>query len=269
MAETTWRDRVQQCVTLIRQMEPRFEGEPDPIEPGSSLAGDDAGRPKLPVSNLVWFGLSAAQDHLSQLADILTAEGLGQRPFAPHTLARSALLCASQAVWLLGAGSREIRLNRAALIYLDEWTNQRTYLKDYRNDPLIAHDIDAKGMAQIDTLLARLDTKIANLKPTVSGRYTSTGMLQEAAEWATRQESSSWRRRAYLHQWRVGSAVAHGRMWSLNLMAGKSDTSVGDSVLRTFHLTDEELGTALGSAWMMTNAGIGLWDERRTNHLTV
>jgi hypothetical protein len=58
-------------------------------------------------------------------------------------------------------------------------------------------------------------------------------------------------------------------MWSLNLMAGKYDTREGASVLRTFYVTDEELGTALGAAWIMTRVGLRLWDERRTNHLTV
>lgn len=269
MSEQGWRDRIQKCVTGIRQVESRFAGQPDPIEPGSSLAGDDAARPALPLSNLVWFSLSSAQDHLSQLADILTADGLGERPFAPHTLARSALLSASQAVWLLGADTRADRLNRAALIYLDEWKNQRTYLKDYRDDAKIAQEVGPAAISQVDSMVVKLDAKMANLRPSVSGTYTSTAMLQDAAEWATRQESTTARRQAYLHEWRMGSAIAHGRMWSLNLMSGKNDTRHGNSVLRTFHLTDEELGTALGTAWIMASTGLRLWDERRTNHLTV
>jgi hypothetical protein len=239
------------------------------IAPGSSLAADDAVRPDLPISHLAWFGVESGVEHLAQLADVLTAEGLGLRPFAPFTLTRSALLAASQAVWLLSPSQREQRLRRSALIYADEFNNHRTYLNDYKNDERIREDLDPTIVEQIDAKIADLDGKISRLRQETTDRYYSTTMLREAAEWVTRHEPNTWQLRAFLHEWRMGSAAAHSRLWSMNFRPGHEDTRTEQGITRLVHSTDQELGTTIGAAYLMTKAAFGLWDMRRVNYISM
>ncbi len=247
--------------------EPRFS-VPEEIDARSSLAADDSKRPELPISHLAWFGLESSVEHLAQLADVLTAEGLGLRPFAPFTLTRSALLAASQAVWLLSGRTRADRLRRSALIYMDEFSNHRTYLNDYKNDERIREDLDPAMVEQIDAKITNLDNKISRLREQAPHWYYSTTMLREAAEWVTRHEPNTWQLRAFLHEWRVGSAAAHSRLWSMNFRLGHEDSRTDQGVTRAVRSTDQEFGTSIGAAYLMTKAAIGLWDKRSVNYIS-
>src|SRR5690348_407232 len=74
----------------------------------SQLATDDVDWPHFPHSTIAWSGLVAASDHLSAIRRHVEARQLF--PLAHPTLCRTALIGASQVVWVLTPDDRPDRL---------------------------------------------------------------------------------------------------------------------------------------------------------------
>lgn len=212
---------------------------------------------------MAWFGLQSSVDHLAQLADILTTPGGAPlRPYSPFTLTRTALLAAGQSVWLLSGEDRHERLRRVALVYKDEWEHHLTYLNDYRTDTAIHDSLDPDMADAIDAQIERLELQLAGAKKLGRGRFPSTRMLDETARWVGRDQPDGWQRRAFIHEWRMGSAAAHARQWPMNFRSGKATVDRTDKMsVRWVATTYEEIGTSLGAATLMAMAGFRLWDK--------
>jgi hypothetical protein len=84
---------------------------------GSTLHVDDLDWPTMPVSQLAHVGLAVAADHLDAIRCHLDASHLFA--LADQTISRSALVGASQAVWLLAPDERSDRLARARMLAAD------------------------------------------------------------------------------------------------------------------------------------------------------
>lgn len=269
--DAVWTTRIETALGQIRGWEKRTQANPETVEPGSSLGLDDAVNHSM-VSSMAWFGLQSSVDHLSQLADILTARGGAPlRPYAPFTLTRSALLAAGQTVWLLSGATRVERIKRATLVYKDEWDNHLKFLKDYTNDPVIQKTIDPEMAKGMEVQIAKLNEQIEEVTKAKIGYFASTKMLEDAAHWVTRHESDGWQKRALITEWRMGSAAAHARQWPMNFRQAKTmDSSYKRSLrwvaLRYVETSYQEIWTSVGAATLMAREGFRLWDARRFDH---
>lgn len=260
-----WTQRIEDALSEVRGWESRTRAEPPEIDPQSTLGADDGSDPALTLSSTAWFGLQSSVDHLAQLADILTTPGGAPlRPYSPFTLTRSALLAASQTVWLLSGEDRDERLRRTALVYKDEWENHLRYLTDYKLDPAIQDSLDADIEEAIDDQMAKLNRQLGGAKNLKLGRFSSTKMLDDAARWASRHQTDGWQRRALLHEWRIGSAAAHARQWPMNFRSGNVTIDRADQMsVRWLATSYQEIGTSLGAATLMAREGFQLWDKHR------
>jgi hypothetical protein len=261
--DESWIDRVQTAIDLVRAWEKRTTTDPGWVEPQSPLARDDSGGLGLPVSTLAWHGLQSSVDHLAQIADIMAARVIPIRPYAPFTLARAALLAAGQAVWLLTGTTREERIKRAVQVYVDDWENHREYQQDLKDDPFLKKALAPDELAIIDALISELDLRLAAARATNPGRTTQTKMLREAARWVTQGEADGWLRVALGREWRLGSAAAHSRKWSLNVRSGANLGTGEDGGVGSVSTTADEFGTSIIAATLMAREGFRLWDESR------
>ena len=80
-------------------------------EAGSEQAVDDEEWPYMPASTCAMIGLSSAREHLHAVRLLIEAKQLF--PAATSTLARTALVGASTAVWMLEPDDRSVRLRRS------------------------------------------------------------------------------------------------------------------------------------------------------------
>lgn len=241
-------------------------GDPDPVEPGSSLAADDALESGYLLSTVVWYGITTAMDHLLLAADDLTNADAPLRPSAFFTVTRAALLGASQSVWIL-TGSRTERLNRARSVMADERKLHAVFLSDYTKDPALAEDVSAESLAQAEAMVKRLDKDRKRLLSAraadgYSGTFTSTAMMREAAEHLAGRDD--WQRRALAYEWRMSSAAAHARMWPFHVRPTESTPLPGGGgEIRRLSSSLLEAVQSFGAAVLMLNEAWRLWDLRR------
>ena len=84
--------------------------------PGSDLAIDDEDWPPFGVSQVAWAGFTVAAEHLQAIRahiDVRPPNRPNLYAFAHQTLARTALVGATSAVWVLSPEEREVRIARA------------------------------------------------------------------------------------------------------------------------------------------------------------
>lgn len=184
---------------------------------------------------------------------------------APLTLARTALLGAGQAVWVL-SGPRAIRLRRTALVHLDETNLEIKYLQGYEDSTLSAEAQSARAQ-RLKLLADRLEdlkARLTDAKGKKGRPFTSTDMLRDVAQTVAGPRPQDWLEEAFHHQWSYGSSVAHSRMWGINLRQDKAaDSRAVGTVTMRFTISDQEYASALGAATLTMARALGLWDLRR------
>ena len=177
-----WRERLEVSVQLVRRWEPLLRQAPQPA-PRSPLAADDRTFPSLPTSATAWYAITSALDHLSFGADALTAEGvIVRRPHAFHSLMRSALMGASQAVWVLSGDSAQ-RAARSLQVVADESKYQSGYLRSLADDQRIMASVSEgypeKIREDLAALAVRRKTVLAELrKRGIKGEFNTTRMIR-------------------------------------------------------------------------------------------
>lgn len=182
-------------------------GSPYIPETDSVLGADDLDWPFMPVSQVAWVGLAGAADHL----DAIRQQIIGRRlySFAQLTLCRSALVGASQAVWVLAPDEQVLRLRRARMVASYVYEHRLKYLYELRK---LHPDDDA-----IEFQIAKDEQRQEQLevKRTADGqtkkRKLLTGMMIDEAVSAafSRNDLTS---NANL-SWQSGSGAAHGQVW--------------------------------------------------------
>jgi hypothetical protein len=187
-------------------------------EAGSELAEDDR-EERLgdwPVSQLAWFSFGSGAEHLlavrRQIANGETS------PLASHTLLRSALLSASQAVWLLAPDDRPSRMARARELMLEIHEQRRKYIADLRQS---VNRMGRAPDALLDKALAETDEHIGRIRSqrdiaSETAIYQATRLIEQAG---LRSFGSGFDIEQRL-AWREGLCAVHGFVWSL--MARKS-----------------------------------------------
>lgn len=147
------------------------------VTPASHLAGDDLLWPHHPASQVAWQAMISAADHLDLVR--FTASVAPGKVFltAPFSVARGALIAASQALWILGPEPAEVRQQRALSISI-EYLNQRI---GYQMEQLKLCSAEQKTLSerQIEELLIPMRDEAVKL--TKKGyRYTDTAVIEAA-----------------------------------------------------------------------------------------
>jgi hypothetical protein len=188
-----------------------LEGE-FPVNPGSSLAGDDVASDPYQVSHAVRMCLTAGTDHL-HATKVLVVDQQILHLAAPSSLARGALETLSAAYWILHPRQRNERVTRAL----------RWHAKNMQDAERATGNLNLQGHVQLDIKLAKLDAIALNrgldTKPIRRG-YSST----ETVEYVDRQATDL--PYGVTFPWRMCSGFAHGRPWAY---LGVSDREVADS----------------------------------------
>src|SRR5690606_12160755 len=183
-----WRRRLEKSFAWVRGWETQTV-QPD-VHPRSELAGDDKERPQQPLSQLAWIGLSSAIEHLGLACDdlerVLGGDG-SLRPRAPFTLTRSALMGASQTVWLLAPDDRATRVRRSLHVAYDERLNHAAFLDDYRSDAEVAEHVTPEFLAELTEQYEWTSAEAETIKNKEigGGIIKTTRMIREAAEHLT------------------------------------------------------------------------------------
>ncbi|MFF2300677.1 hypothetical protein, partial [Arthrobacter sp. NPDC058127] len=95
-------------------------------------------------------------------------------------------------------------------------------------------------------------------------QYTSTSIIDSAAEFAAKLTGDHTATLSYMTQWRLGSAGAHTRAWTFLVRDTEVTEFPNGTVERRVrgHLT--ESAHALGASTALAQHAIELWDRRRT-----
>ena len=191
-------------------------------EPGSELAEDDTDWPWLPVSQAAITGMSAARDHLQAVRVHIEAGALF--PFAHQTLTRTAILAASQAVWVLAPDERGARQKRARTFAAESYRQHLAYLRDLQELPPVPHP----GTDAVLQHAARRKEELAVMRSGdgQTGALVGTDVVYYAAlaTWGSPEIAVEAR-----SEWRRGSGAAHGLQWSLLGRQGTGQAAAADS----------------------------------------
>ncbi|USQ80101.1 hypothetical protein NF556_00090 [Ornithinimicrobium faecis] len=267
MDEDPWLARIQRAVDAVHGWEDRTQ-RPESPDPGSALAGDDQLNPQHPASLVAWSSIGTAVDHLGLAADSLEREGGARlRPTAFYTVCRSALVAASQAVWVM-TGNRQARLQRVRWCEAEEHLGRSQLLRDYLNESAFQADVSPEFHREVGDLRDRSVERRKRVLAEINGKsFTVTGMLQDVA--AIVAADDPWLARAYAFEWRMSSGGAHARLWPQELRPGHKLPVLGTSTtLRYTTGSTETYGQSLGAATLVTSEAFRLWDERRVSSAT-
>lgn len=175
-------------------------------EPGSQLADDDADWPPWPISSLATIALGVAFDHLDAVRHTITNGHFF--PMAHESLIRSALIGASQAVWMLAPNDANKRCERARVVASYVYEEHRKYLNAVRLSDSALPDLES--VAQFN----------AQRQAQLSERRTAAGEHQNFQTTTVIREAATEVMLPHLVPeveviWRGGSGAAHGLVYAL------------------------------------------------------
>ena len=248
-------------------------GQLPPVEPGSSLTGDDQIFLLLPPSYLIWHGISHAVDHLDMFMNALVMTNTSF-PLAPQTLARSGVLGAAHALWMLDGPDRVERQLRALRMVHQEFSQERTAYRDIVQiegpNPRLASLIAVR-----DKWIARTITAGATIGKTakqVAQRPDDTTLIDSVIkryEQVNRPEDGGSLVGVYRLIWRMHSGVAHGLRWPImyrtdfsNAVLGGDEHGLGGMVTND----EDQLMVSATAMYLLLKRAFELYDLRRLPH---
>ncbi|MCG2803582.1 MAG: hypothetical protein L6311_16030 [Cellulomonas sp.] len=237
----------------------RIEGPFIPIS-SSELARDDTDWPHYGVSQVAWVGFTVAVEHLQAIRahiDVRPPNRPNLFGSAHQTLARTALIGAATAVWVLAPDDRGKRLERARSVAAYQHDEHHKYLRALQG--LAAHagtDAVADHVAMRQRELAR--------KRAVDGdtaRYETTKIVREAALAAFKTQLLA---DEVVAGWRSGSGAAHGLVYPLLGGPRVAHEPAGGDGLSTFTVGGafELFSNAYMAAFHLANHGWSLLVRR-------
>jgi hypothetical protein len=192
--------------------------QPHVVAPGSVQAEDDKIFSLLPPSHLIWHGIMHAVDHLDMFINALVENGKAF-PLAPQTLARSGVVGAAHALWMLDEPDRAERQRRALRMASEEFRQERTALREIKN----IGGAESAGVQQvIDTRtewVARAVATGASLGLTAKDfeqRLNDTDIIDAVAKRYVATTTGSAEHdlvTTYRMIWRTHSGTAHALRW--------------------------------------------------------
>lgn len=193
----------------LDQWRERFR-KPMVPQSGSLLDVDDRAWPRAPLSTIAASKLAIAVDHLQAGRVLVEAQSL--HPAATFTLARSALLCSSQALWLLGPNEPALRQRRGIYAVQEGDEEHSRFLRDVLQVPGALPD----EIARVQAVLAERATDAVAAAEATGVRPGGTSGM-DVIRWAAQfmqPHNPDWALQA-AWMWRAGSAAAHGHQYGL------------------------------------------------------
>ena len=200
----------------------QWRGIQGPFVPvaSSELARDDMDWPSYRVSQVAWVGFTMAVEHLHAIRAHIDVQP-PNRPnlfgSAHQTLARSALIGAATAVWVLAPDDRVKRIERARNVATYQQDEHHKYLRALKR---LADDAVTDQVA--DHVAMRQRGLAAKRAADGDGaQYETTRIVREAALAAFKTQAMS---DEAVSAWRSGSGAAHGLVYPL---LGRSSSTQG------------------------------------------
>ena len=268
--EHEWQQKIDVAMKRAVELSPLMQ-EPQVVQPGSALAGDDARFELMPTSNLAWVGLMSAIEHFHASALLWNALNGGTMPSAYSSLLRPVLVGAGQACWLLAPPQREERVHRTLLLALEETKHANQAVSDIVKDeaPESAWESPVRTEARRmrSTYAKRIDAIRAQIEPARAGEhFTQTAMISAVA--ADIFPTDPRNQQSLLYLWRVTSGDAHSLLWpKISRIASQDFVPIdnGRAIFRDVR-TYDSLATLVLSASKFVQRGLDLHEQRRTKH---
>lgn len=197
----------------------RIQGPFIPIA-GSELARDDTDWPHFGVSQVAWGGFTVAVEHLQAIRahiDVQKPNRANLFAFAHQTLARTALIGAATAVWVLAPDDRATRVERARNVVTYQQDEHHKYLRALQG--LADHDGTNAVADHVDVRRRELAAK--RMADGDKAGYETTRIIREAALAAFKTKPLA---EEVVAGWRSGSGAAHGLPFPL---LGRSSMAQG------------------------------------------
>lgn len=196
-------------------------------EPGSLLFEDDQATYPFPISSDVRYLLLVAVDNLSGLRSMILEASENAVPtlslhvFAPYTLIRNAIECASTALWIMEPSDRQERILRLAQFELEDAKKNRAALSAF----------SGKGddtFNQKKTIIQKLIEPYEELAwKKVNDGFRVTELLGIVGSLPQLEGTNP------LGKWQIASGMAHGKRWAGTLVSDLKEhsqpTDEGDS----------------------------------------
>ncbi|UTT40481.1 hypothetical protein NMP99_04085 [Glutamicibacter mishrai] len=229
----------------------------EPPERGSELQLDDAGFAEHPISEMARTSLISAGEHL-RLA--WTAIKVGQLyPIAHFTTLRSALLAASQAVYILGPEDSEVRRGRGLAAVAESYKRSRQFHKDTLKYP----GLTETGRQEIDTQIVWLTERLDQVRQ--AGAENSLNITDKVIPYASklvygRDETLELEVNLL---WRKLSGDAHSLTWSMAqrtvFLPAKAGQNLSEGASRG---SLEEVAQPFEASYRILKRGWSLYDQR-------
>lgn len=255
------RELINKIFEILRMAEQWAGQESPPVQPGSSLATDNARTDPHQISHTVIYSIGIAVDHLHSMRMALTGKGDGQvglHTYAPFTMTRGALENASAAIWMLAPGNRQERIRRRLWYELASIKQAEGLLNE-------AHLPQKEGIQRRrDRVLGLADAARID-RARLKGKPTYQDYLEEAGRFTDLVDGEN--NLVYI-MWKLCSAVAHGDTWILPFfdleMVGPHEPGVG-----TYRVTAPTplLYSAVKAAALLVDRAQHLLAQRGTAHL--
>jgi hypothetical protein len=243
--------------------------DPPAVADGSPLAGDDKAFPSMPCSQLAWWGISVAVEHLDatiRALDQQVSVGGPILPSANFTVLRAALVGASHAVALLGPTGRADRTTAGLQMAYEEYRQALNFREKVLTSPGL---VERARLASATTdRLAHLRGRLAEVSALLAQRsapkkLTDTSIVERAAGLvhAAGKGDSELLQLALQMEWALGSGAAHGRLlMALHRVGGHHI----EDATALFGATYDEVAQEISSVTLVLNEAWRLWTLRNT-----
>lgn len=222
---------------------------------GSDLYIDDQLFASMPLSQMIRLSLLSSSEHLRVIRDTLTAQNL--YPTAVYTVLRSALVGASQAVWIMFPEDRGTRQERG-LILVEEMIRQSRVVLLAPSKTAPSPSDAAAIQQQVRFLDERLD--FLSSRRTTRSKLSQTDMIGWALDHTFSDLGLQDAGRIW---WRRMSSDAHVLGWSLFQRSAVSGVDRRSSIA-TFSGSGsfEDLANPYMASFRMLKHGWSLFDRR-------
>ena len=206
--------------------------------PGSDLAIDDEDWPPFGVSQVAWAGFTVAAEHLQAIRahiDVRPPNRPNLYAFAHQTLARTALVGATSAVWVLSPEEREVRIARARNIVTYMQGEHLKYLRalqelaEHHGTDLVASHVEMRQRELAEKREADGDR----------AKFETTRVIREAAVDTFGDKNIA---KEVVAEWRSGSGAAHGLLHAVIGRSGMTQDGPADSSGRATFISGGDFG---------------------------
>jgi hypothetical protein len=258
-AWSEWEQRLGHIQTAVELWKERTKTPPS-IPAGSALRGDD--HPGLTVSNIAWYPLIIAVEHLDFTLSMMRATQT-MYPTSYMTTLRTALLTASQAAWVLTPTKRGERQSRAMRLRMQDLDDQLKLVNsawELTEDQEHTRERDVAELKKQLEECRQLATSLG-LEKSSTAKLNNTDVIADAAK---RLHDNPVAASGAQLLWRMGSAAAHGqRSYALMRMNRNVVQSEGErKVMQLRGDLVNDVGPAAAAATLATNEAFRLFDLR-------